>query len=167
MTCSRPSGLRPTQWSSVTAWLRGAGITSFQADGAFVDFTADLATVNSLFNASFKHYTSGSVTKLRTTSYTIPDEVASHITLVDPSIYFGSTTAQSSVPPSHYRPSKRSPAPDSCQMSLTPACLKQLYNVGNYTADPSSGSKIGFGSFLNQSASIADTLLVRDRLQHP
>jgi tripeptidyl-peptidase-1 len=43
-----------------------------------------------------------------------------------------------------------------CKTVVTPECLKQFYNVGNYTATASSGSRIGFGSFLNQSAQYAD-----------
>lgn len=44
----------------------------------------------------------------------------------------------------------------SCQTSITPACIKELYNIGSYTPNPSAGSKVGFGSFLNQSALYAD-----------
>jgi tripeptidyl-peptidase-1 len=46
-------------------------------------------------------------------------------------------------------------------------CLKQMYNVGNYTAKLSSGSKIGFGSFLNQSAIVADALLYETTFDIP
>jgi tripeptidyl-peptidase-1 len=41
---------------------------------------------------------------------------------------------------------------------ITPTCLKELYNI-QYTPDPNSGSKIGFGSFLNQSARTEDLSL--------
>jgi tripeptidyl-peptidase-1 len=34
--------------------------------------------------------------------------------------------------------------------------LKELYNVGDYVPSASSGSQIGFGSFLNQSAIYSD-----------
>lgn len=44
----------------------------------------------------------------------------------------------------------------SCQTSITPTCIKELYNVGSYTPDAKSGSVVGFGSFLNQSALYAD-----------
>jgi tripeptidyl-peptidase-1 len=43
-----------------------------------------------------------------------------------------------------------------CSTSITPSCLKELYNVGSYTPNPNSGSRVGFGSFLNQSAIYSD-----------
>lgn len=46
----------------------------------------------------------------------------------------------------------------SCATLITPTCIKELYNI-NYTPDPSSGSKIAFGSFLNQSARTQDLSL--------
>ena len=39
---------------------------------------------------------------------------------------------------------------------LSPGCLKELYNISNYTVEPDSGSTIAFASFLGQSASYAD-----------
>lgn len=44
----------------------------------------------------------------------------------------------------------------SCKTLITPTCIKELYSVGNYAPDPKSGSRVGFGSFLNQSALYAD-----------
>jgi len=35
-------------------------------------------------------------------------------------------------------------------------CLRSAYNIGDYVPDPSSGSRVGFGSFLNESARLAD-----------
>jgi tripeptidyl-peptidase I len=52
-------------------------------------------------------------------------------------------------------PSKRQ-VDTSCQTSITPSCIKELYSVGGYTPDPKSGSVVGFGSFLNQSALYQD-----------
>lgn len=43
-----------------------------------------------------------------------------------------------------------------CNATLTPACVKALYNVGNYTPSATSGAWIGFGSFLNESAIFSD-----------
>ncbi|RAL58922.1 hypothetical protein DID88_009213 [Monilinia fructigena] len=45
---------------------------------------------------------------------------------------------------------------EACSKYVTPQCIKELYSVGNYTPSVSSGSRIGFGSFLNQSALYTD-----------
>ncbi|EFX06546.1 tripeptidyl peptidase a [Grosmannia clavigera kw1407] len=153
--------------SAVTAWLEQNGISDYQIDGSFVDFTATLETANSVLNASYQHYTStdqDTTTKLRTSHYTIPDEVENYIAFVDPGTFFGST--QKFRVPSHLKnPSRPTPAKRaasstvvdaSCATSITPSCLKQLYNVQDYQPDANSGSHIGFGSFLNESALYAD-----------
>lgn len=144
--------------SSVTAWLEDGGITNYNINGAFIDFGATVETANSLLNASYQHYTKDGTTKLRTLSYSIPDDVQDHIALIDPGLYIGSSRAF--VPtPSRTMPkvaprklATRTTIDASCQTSITPSCLKELYNVGNYTPKALSGSKVGFGSFLGESA---------------
>jgi len=145
----------------VVAWLESNGIKDYRVDGAFIDFTTELATANVLLDASYQHYRNSGVTKLRTTQYSIPDDLQKHVAFVDPGTFFGSPVVAPVLTPSR---TKRSPqdspskpiVADSCQTSITPPCLKAMYNVGDYEADPESGSRIGFGSFLNQSALYSD-----------
>ena len=42
---------------------------------------------------------------------------------------------------------------------VTPSCLKAMYNVGDYKPSIDSGSRLGFSSFLNQSAQYSDQAL--------
>lgn len=159
--------------SSVTTWLKSAGVTDYVHEGLFINFNADVDTANSLLNSSYTFYNHGGVTKLRTLSYTIPEEVQEHIALVDPGIYFGHTEAAAAIPSRReispaVTPTKTlkrqssntttvQPVVDAaCATILTPACVKQLYNVGNYTPLATSGSRIAFGSFLNESAILSD-----------
>ncbi|KAF7956216.1 hypothetical protein EAE96_005136 [Botrytis aclada] len=143
--------------SAVTSWLTGADAQNIVSDGSTISFATTIEKANSMLNASFKSYTSNGVTKVRTTQYSVPDDVAEHIELISPTTYFGKTVAN--VPT---RVVKRATSPSkvtvdaSCSTSITPKCIKELYNVGNYTPSVSSGSRIGFGSFLNQSALYTD-----------
>ncbi|EFX05346.1 tripeptidyl peptidase a [Grosmannia clavigera kw1407] len=166
----------------VTAWLKSSSaVQTFSVRDGFVDVAATVDGANTLFNASYDFYTheaNAATTKLRTLSYSVPDHVAAHVALVDPGNYFGKTAA--------FAPRRGAPAPvpasktarspslvkargtsttidAACSTSITPACLKQLYNVGNYTPDASSGSRVGFGSFLNQSALYADVFTYEER----
>ncbi|MCJ1257173.1 vesicle formation at the endoplasmic reticulum [Lignoscripta atroalba] len=43
-----------------------------------------------------------------------------------------------------------------CNTTITPTCLRQLYNVGNFVADPNNGNKIGICGYLNQIAKYDD-----------
>lgn len=159
--------------SSVTSWLEQNGVSNYNVDGAFIDFGASIETANTLLNASYQQYTNNGNTKLRTLSYSIPDDVQEHITLIDPGLYFGSSKAF--LPrPSRTKPrttpqrlATRTTIDASCQTSITPACLKELYNVGNYTPSATSGSKVGFGSFLGQSALYDDVLAFEEAFGIP
>ncbi|KAF3764454.1 hypothetical protein M406DRAFT_91507 [Cryphonectria parasitica EP155] len=151
--------------SSVTTWLESNGITGYSVDGAFVDFVATVDAANTLLNASYQQFTNGATTKLRTLSYSLPDSVEDHIALIDPGLYIGGSRAFFPTPsPSRTMPqvsvpkrlATRTTIDAACQTSITPACLKELYNVGNYTPSVKSGSKVGFGSFLGESALYAD-----------
>ncbi|KAL1901014.1 hypothetical protein Sste5346_002078 [Sporothrix stenoceras] len=161
--------------SAVTSWLESSGVVKgYAVRGAFVDLATDVAGANTLFGANYQYYTPPSTavstsTKLRTLSYSVPDEIAEHVALVDPGNYFGAVRsfaprlgdlqfAERAPPTAAKAPSKATTTTidAACQTSITPACLKQLYQVGDYEADAKSGSRIGFGSFLNQSALYAD-----------
>ncbi|TGO58314.1 hypothetical protein BCON_0056g00050 [Botryotinia convoluta] len=143
--------------SAVTSWLTSAGAQNIVSDGSTISFATTIEKANSMLNATFQSYTSNGVTKVRTTQYSVPDDVAEHIELISPTTYFGKTVAN--VPT---KIAKRATSPSkvtvdaACSTSITPKCIKELYNIGNYTPSVSSGSRIGFGSFLNQSALYTD-----------
>ncbi len=182
---------------AVLAWLQGAGVTNAYSDGANVNFSTTVCLANSLLNTTFNYYENAGIQKLRTTKYSVPEDLQVHIDLITPTTYFGKTVPQIPLPKV---PAPKTPAPKtdhrardlyirhfngihysngtmnsttnsttvgtsnsttndtidaSCATLITPTCLKELYNI-NYTPDPKSGSKIGFGSFLNQSARTED-----------
>jgi tripeptidyl-peptidase-1 len=152
--------------SNVVAWLQSNGISTIHRTGSAVNFATTVGTANKLLNTNFAYYSSGTTHKLRTTQYSIPDNLAGDIDLISPTTYFGKTAVAGSivsfttkdgvaVSSTESAPSQVS-VDASCQTSVTPPCLKQLYSVGDYTPDPAAGSRIGFGSFLNQSAIYSD-----------
>jgi len=143
--------------SAVLGWLKQAGVKKVHSDGEWVNFATTVGNANKLLNTQFNHYENDGVMKLRTTQYSIPDGLQKHIDFVTPTTYFGKTTAQAPAIVPQRRQVRKVDA--SCSQLITPKCLKQLYNVGNYTPSPTSGSKIAFGSFLNQSARTADLTL--------
>lgn len=106
-------------------------------------------------------------------AYSVPDDLSDAIDLISPTAYFGNTkTAHRKSLKSDWESLEARGARSSCETNVTvksfingktihqlaygPACLRAQYNLGNYKVDPSSGSTIGFGSFLNQSASYTD-----------
>lgn len=183
---------------AVLTWLEEAGITNLFTDGAIIILSTTVSTANALLSTTFNYYENDGVQKLRTTQYSVPDDLQSHIDLITPTTYFGKTvplipaprmdrpgrklvhrylnnfngTTNSTVPSSTssttLQPtSSATPGPTnttvdaSCATLITPTCLKELYNI-HYTPDPKSGSTIGFGSFLNQSARSEDLALFQE-----
>ena len=199
---------------AVLAWLAGAGITDVYQDGSNIIISTTIGTANTLLKTSFNYYENAGVQKLRTTKYSVPSDLQTHIDLITPTIYFGKTLPQMTLPRMDRRtkrlvprylndfngttngttpsptnsttprptnstiphstsstaphttntatPSPTSrPIDASCATLITPTCLKELYNI-NYTADPDLGSKIGFGSFLNETARTEDLSLFQE-----
>lgn len=159
----------------VVSWLKGAGISSVSSDGSSVSFVTTIAKANTLLDTTFDLYTNGESVKLRTTQYSIPDDLGDAIDLISPTTYFGGSTAQLRMPRNAASRTKQAASKRQLQTScettiaypitanetedftlITPACLKELYDIGDYTVDPSAGSSIAFGSFLNESASYSD-----------
>jgi len=156
---------------AVTNWLKEAGITEIYNNSQSIHFATTVSKANSLLDADFNYYSDGSATKLRTLAYSIPSDLQAAIDLVSPTTYFGKTSASRSIQTYKNKRASTTTASASssvavaasCQTIITPACLKQLYNVGNYTPSVASGSRIGFGSFLNQSA-IYDDLFTYEKV---
>lgn len=146
--------------ASVVSWLKSAGVSQVSSDGHWVTFATTVANANKLLNTTFTTYqSSAGVSKLRTTQYSVPDSLSSYIDLISPTTYFGKTTSErpkfTRVKRDGATKTKRA-VDASCSTYITPNCLKELYNIGTYTPLANSGSKIGFGSFLNQSALYSD-----------
>lgn len=161
---------------AVEAWLKSAGVTQINSDGEWVTFATTVDNANKLLGTEFNYYESAGVTKLRTTEYSLPKDVAQYIDFVTPTTYFGKTTAQLPTVASFKRTLELRQASNStsnetidnsCKTSITPTCLKEIYNVGNYTPSAKSGSKIAFGSFLNQSARTQDLSLFQQKFNIP
>ncbi|KAJ5678346.1 uncharacterized protein N7477_003979 [Penicillium maclennaniae] len=143
--------------TAVVNWLKSAGISSISRDGATLSFSGSVETVEKLLDTDFAYYKNGDTTKLRTTQYSIPDDLTDYIDVISPTVYFGGLRKFAPMPSLAKKQVRRdSKISASCNDYITPSCLKEMYNVGDYTPKPSAGSRIGFGSFLNQSASESD-----------
>lgn len=151
--------------NAVLAWLKQAGVKMVYSDGTWVNFATTVAIANKLLNTQFNYYDSEGISKLRTTQYSVPDELSQHIDLITPTTFFGKTKTQA---PTIVRrdPVEARQVDASCATLITPRCLKQLYSIG-YTPDPKSGSRIAFGSFLNQSARTQDLKLFETTYRIP
>ena len=151
---------------AVISWLKQAGVTTMHSDGHWVTFATDVGTANTLLNTKFAYYANQGVTKLRTTQYSVPDSLVQHIDLISPTTYFGKTSAQAPVMNPDASPVEPRQVDASCATSITPTCLKEIYNI-KYTPTGKTNSTIAFGSFLNQSARTQDLTLFEQKYGIP
>lgn len=153
--------------NAVREWLDSNGITDVQQDADWINFRTTVGVANTLLDADFKWYASygGLVTRLRTLQYSLPESVAANINTVQPTTRFGHVHPNRAT--LHKLPTIKS-TPNfnftSCNSLINPQCLKHLYNIGDYQADPKSGSKIAFASFLEEYARYSDLELFEENL---
>ncbi|KAH7419956.1 peptidase S8/S53 domain-containing protein [Cadophora sp. MPI-SDFR-AT-0126] len=161
---------KDTSTEAVLAWLKASGIpdTDIKDQGEWVNFRASVSKAEAMMGATF-HYFSLNADKshkkqIRALKYSVPETVAPHIAMIHPITRFGQLKAQRSAPftTEYYAKVESIPeaprVPDpslnvtACNATITPACLRALYNIGDYEADPAVNSQLGVCGYLNQYA---------------
>lgn len=153
--------------NEVTAWLASYDITH-TVDNDWITIATNVTTANKLLDANFAwyEYQGGGGKKLRTMSYSVPDSVADHVDMIQPTTRFGKLGAQRSTifestilddtaaeaVKGFAATASTDAAP--CTTTVTPSCLKALYNI-NYTA-PADGNLVAFASYLEEYARYDD-----------
>jgi tripeptidyl-peptidase-1 len=165
--------------AAVSGWLRDHAIQPL-VDHDWVSFTTTVGTASELLGTQFAWYryrrAAGSPV-LRALSYSVPDHVAAHIDLVQPTTRFGSLGARKSsifdmyplVPDEDPAPgTKVNFAADSldvknCTSTVIPECLRKLYNIHYKPAAPEA-HKVAFASYLEEYARYDDLAAFEKRL---
>ena len=153
--------VQPTKEANdaVVNWLKSSGASNIYSTGEYVNFATSVGNANKMLNSQFNHYQNEEIQKLRTTQYSIPDDLAEHIDFITPTTFFGNTQAHAPITKFLDEQELAARAVDpSCATLVNLQCVKELYNV-TYKPNANSGSKVAFGSFLNESARYADLSL--------
>jgi len=150
--------------SAVSAWLKAAGIEKFEEDADWVTFKTTVGVANELLGTQFSWFVSDEPKPkkvLRTLEYSVPDDVAQHINLVQPTTRFAAIRANHETEREIYGLQLVSTPGNvtvNCDTAITPQCLQKLYKI-DYTPDPKSGSKAAFASYLEEYARYNDLAL--------
>ncbi|XHF98877.1 Tripeptidyl-peptidase sed2, variant 2 [Aspergillus wentii] len=160
--------------NSVRKWLESAGVTDINEDADWIKFRTTVNTANTLLDADFQWYESDEkdLQRLRTLAYSLPESVAAHVNMIQPTTRFGQIHANRAtlrMKPKQIDEGSLAAATAAsntshCDSVITPACLKSLYKIGDYQADPKSGSKVGFASYLEEYARYQDFELFQKNL---
>lgn len=155
--------VKPRSESSVAVlnWLKRSGIDSrdIRNDGEWINFVAPVKRAEEMMATTLKTYrseTRRNVHKVRALSYSVPKEVRSHIDMIHPLTRFGQLAPERKQV-LYTGDIITTPATNiSCNDTITPACLSDLYNFKDYKVDPKGCVTIGVNGFLEQYARYAD-----------
>ncbi|KAI0455004.1 subtilisin-like protein [Xylaria acuta] len=161
--------VKPTEESTaaVLNWLRSAGIDEIEQDGEWVNFKTTVSKAADLLDAQFGVYNHAGTVKesIRTLSYSVPEEIRSHITMIQPTTRFGQIRPQNiqtshvieqSELPNLLQDAAKIPTQQLnatfCNSTITPECLRALYKVGETQANPKAPGFFGVSGYLEQYA---------------
>ena len=165
--------LKPSTHASdaVLSWLEAQGLPSedIQNDGDWITFHATTSEAERILDTKFHYYTSAanSLVAIRTLQYSIPQNLHQYIHMIQPTTRFGQIRPERSTILEHFR---MGPARNGfphryrgeglnvtfCNSTITPQCLRALYNVGNFRGSERNGGKMGVTGFLNNYAKFKD-----------
>ncbi|KAK4157169.1 peptidase-like protein [Chaetomidium leptoderma] len=156
---------RAESTSAVLSWLRDAGIphSKIHEDGEWINLDVTVREASALLDADFGiwGHDGTSVKRVRALQYSVPDEVAEHISMVAPVVRFGQVRPDRSqvfevvdAKQPEFKAAAAIPPQDldvaACNTSITPECLRALYKVGSYQAEPSKNSLFGVCGYLEE-----------------
>jgi len=152
---------RSESTAAVLSWLEQSGVAAREitTDGEWINFLAPIKRAEEMMDTSFKVYRSevrSHVKKIRSLGYSVPREVHSHIDMIHPITRFGELQAERSHILTHGAAIAAAAVNATCNSTITPACLADLYNFADYQVDPSANVTIGVNGFLEEYARYDD-----------
>jgi len=162
----------PEATAGILGWLQASGIKQedIEDDNEWINFVASVEQAERMMDTNFHVYESvvKPVQKVRTLQYSVPEDLAKYIDVIQPTTRFGQVRPQSN----HIFESfvqgkvnhgsgriKTAGALDiaaACNRTITPDCLKELYQITGYTPDADKAGFVGINGFLEQWAQYAD-----------
>ncbi|KAJ7483186.1 peptidase S8/S53 domain-containing protein [Mycena latifolia] len=165
----------PDSVEAVESWLQHHGINPADAEfrsagGEWITIRVSVAQAERMLNTKYGvyyHAASDSYV-VRTMEYSLPTELHSHVDVVTPTTYFG--TLRSMRATSFLQPQPASlesdaesfaaeisplAVPASCGTTVTPACLRAMYNTTAYVPKATATNKLGVAGYLQEFANDA------------
>ena len=162
----------PDSVEAVNSWLEFHDIDPLNSvrrsgSGDWVTLRIPVDLAEKMLSAKYniyRHTTSGEEV-VRTLSYSIPKELHDHIDVISPCTYFG--TVRSMKVTSFLQPTLPNIVQDTssvpegtlvpnCNLTITPACLRTLYNTSSYVPVSTNVNKLAIAGYLNNFANYAD-----------
>ncbi|KAL9114174.1 MAG: hypothetical protein Q9227_001946 [Pyrenula ochraceoflavens] len=162
------SFLRPSAEVShaILSWLATENVPSdnIEDDGDWISFIVPVSQAEKMLNTKFWyfHHTRAGASRIRTLQYSIPKSLHGYVQMIQPTTRFGQLKVQRDTI-SEIKDISNLPAangtgydPALCNTTITPDCLRGLYQIGDFRADPNVGNRLGISGYLNQFAQYAE-----------
>ena len=147
--------LRPSNDASLSilAWLESQGVpqTHIKDDGDWINFYVPTTEAERILSTKFYYYHNkvADIQRIRTLQYSIPDHLHQYIHMIQPTTRFGQIRPQRSPVYEHFKigpavkalqryPGKELDA-SFCNTTITPQCLRDLYQVGDARGSAENG----------------------------
>lgn len=158
--------LRPSKEVSdaILDWLRSEGVPDgdIEDDGDWINFKVAVGKAESMLHTHFYYFQNKHVgiKRIRTLQYSIPKVLHGYVQMIQPTTRFGQLHPQISMvmgsfkAESTYHPSGYNAT--FCNHTVTPDCLRGLYQLDGFMADPNVGNSLGISGYLDQYAQYAE-----------
>ncbi|KAH7136164.1 tripeptidyl-peptidase-like protein [Dendryphion nanum] len=157
---------RAESTDAVLEWLETSGIETedIENNGEWINFVVPVSKAEKMMDTTFKTYQSlvrEDIKQIRAIHYSVPKNVREHIDLIQPTTRFGQIRPQvnhiiDKEIVSSTISLKAAAVNATCNTTITPQCLKDLYNFADYQADPAAPVLVGVNGFLEQYARFKD-----------
>lgn len=163
----------PDSVEAIESWLQYHGINPANTihrsgGGDWITLQVSVAQAERMLGAKYNVYQHVGTSQriVRTLGYSLPRSLHSHVDVVAPTTYFGTLRSMRSTSflQPDIEPAEKLISPDlsaaavpaSCGTTITPACLRALYNTSTYVPQATSTNKLGVAGYLDEFANRAD-----------
>ncbi|KAL8956670.1 MAG: hypothetical protein Q9193_005872 [Seirophora villosa] len=160
----------PEASNAILGWLHAEGVSSSNIEdtGDWINFYVSATEAERIMDTKFYYYSNihNGMERIRTLHYSVPRLLHQHIHMIQPTTRFGQVRPERSTVFEHFEmgESKESVGryhgsalnATFCNSTITPQCLRDLYQIGNFSGTAKNGNKIGVCGYLEQYAKFSD-----------
>ncbi|KLJ05472.1 hypothetical protein EMPG_11051 [Blastomyces silverae] len=151
----------PQVSKSILSWLEQGGVskTAIADHGDWVNFKISVAQAERLLQTKFFYFSNPArgTRVIRTLEYCVPSEIFPYVHMIQPTTRFGQPQPDATSISALQLVEPDTPYPTvNCSLSIAPACIREIYNMGNFTATPDPRNKLGVSGYLEQYSRYSD-----------
>ena len=164
--------LQPSRFVSdaILYWLQSEGVSAdhIAEKGDWIYFVTQIGQAQRMFKTKYYDFHNGRRTISRTLEYSVPADLHPHIQMVHPTTWFATPNAHTSTIFQSFgldnQDIPRGYDTAFCNNTMTPACLRHLYKINDFSAESHPLNSLDISGFLEQWVQYADVQRFIDHL---